>query len=60
MAEPKPRLDAEWHAAHRMPRNATLGERVAWHEEHARVCGCRGVPASIAREIDRREREAGG
>ena len=60
MAESKPRLNAEWHNAHRMPRNATLDQRVAWHAEHAGACGCREMPESIARELARRRREARG
>jgi len=54
---PRPRLNAEWHRAHRMPPRATLDERVAWHAEHVRACGCREMPPAIAREIARRERE---
>ncbi len=42
-----PRLNADWHRAHRMPKNPSLAQRVAWHEEHSRVCGCRPMPDSI-------------
>ena len=51
---PRPRLNAEWHAAHRMPRNATLEQRLAWHAEHAQSCGCREMPPAIAEELRRR------
>jgi hypothetical protein len=46
-----PRLNADWHRAHRMPKNPSLAQRIAWHEEHSRVCGCRPMPASIAAAI---------
>jgi hypothetical protein len=48
------RINAEWHAEHRLPRNARLEERVEWHIEHAQQCGCREIPPSIAAVIDRR------
>jgi hypothetical protein len=30
-----------WHNLHKMPKNATLNERVNWHIEHMRNCSCR-------------------
>ena len=30
-----------WHWAHRMPKNATVEEKIRWHESHAQHCGCR-------------------
>ena len=42
-----PRLNADWHRGHRMPKNPSLAQRIAWHEEHARVCSCRPMPDSI-------------
>ncbi|HEV8547705.1 MAG TPA: hypothetical protein VGQ57_01735, partial [Polyangiaceae bacterium] len=47
-------VDARWHAAHRLARNATLDERVAWHQAHAEACACRAMPASIRAELERR------
>ena len=43
-----PRLNADWHRAHRMPKSPSLAQRIAWHEEHSRVCGCRPMPDRIA------------
>lgn len=48
------RVNAEWHGAHRMPRNARLEERVEWHIAHTQECGCREVPPTIAAAIERR------
>jgi hypothetical protein len=41
------RTNAAWHAQQRMSAGATLDRRVAWHMEHATVCGCRPVPETI-------------
>jgi hypothetical protein len=44
-------MNSEWHREHRLPRNASKEERLAWHKEHARVCACRPPPPSILAEI---------
>lgn len=41
------RLNADWHQANRMPKNATLDQRIAWHVDHAANCTCRPMPESI-------------
>ncbi|HLP03584.1 MAG TPA: hypothetical protein VK163_16270 [Opitutaceae bacterium] len=43
-----PRLNADWHRRNKMPKNPSLAQRIAWHEAHAKVCGCRPMPDSIA------------
>ncbi len=47
-------LNREWHAANRMPANATLEQRLVWHASHAANCACREMPASIRAELERR------
>lgn len=42
-------INAAWHKANRMPRNATLDQRIAWHEAHLKNCACR--PAAGARAM---------
>lgn len=42
------KINAEWHRAHVMPKNATPHERAQWHYEHALHCGCREITPSIA------------
>jgi len=49
-------LDADWHKAHPMPRNATTAQRIAWHLEHAQRCSCRPIPARLVAEIAERDR----
>lgn len=41
-------INRDWHSTHRMPRNATEDERIAWHLEHARMCGCRPIGGRLA------------
>jgi hypothetical protein len=48
-------MNADWHRAHVLGSHAPLDIRVVWHEEHARECGCREMPPSIAAEIAARE-----
>lgn len=45
------KVDAQWHAAHVMPQNATRARRIRWHAEHAETCGCRPVPPGIEAEV---------
>ena len=46
------KLNREWHLAHRMPVNATLQQRIAWHIEHQKNCSCRPTPQKILKEIN--------
>jgi hypothetical protein len=47
-------MNKNWHAKNRMPRNATIEQRIKWHLEHAKHCACRPIPAKLAQEIKRR------
>lgn len=48
------KINKEWHLAHKMPKNATLEQRIEWHLEHARHCGCRPLHGKILEEIKKR------
>jgi hypothetical protein len=48
----KPKLNAEWHLANRMPKNPTREQRYTWHLEHEKVCGCRPIPDKLRRQIE--------
>lgn len=39
----------EWHLSHRMPKNASLSERIQWHKGHTKHCNCRPLPESMKR-----------
>jgi hypothetical protein len=40
-------MNADWHQQNRMPDNASLEQRLAWHRAHQLACACRPVPASL-------------
>lgn len=46
-----PKLNAEWHRAHRMPKNPTQDQRINWHIAHAAACSCRPIPDKLKAEI---------
>lgn len=48
------RINKEWHEAHKMPRNASMEERIDWHVAHAASCGCRPIPDSVLKAMDKR------
>jgi hypothetical protein len=48
------KLNKEWHMAHQMPKNATIEERIAWHLEHSKNCGCRPIPDKLKAGIKKR------
>lgn len=41
----------EWHAKNKMPQNPTLEQRINWHREHAKNCGCRPIPKNLLPKI---------
>jgi uncharacterized protein YdhG (YjbR/CyaY superfamily) len=47
-------VNAAWHEKNRMPRNASLEQRVQWHLQHADACACRMFPGSVVRELEAR------
>lgn len=40
-------INADWHRANRMPKNATAEQRIAWHLAHATNCRCRPIPEGV-------------
>ena len=49
------KLNKEWHLAHRMSKNATIEERIAWHIEHSKNCACRPITENLKAEIKKRK-----
>jgi hypothetical protein len=49
------KINKDWHLANRMPKNATLDERIAWHIEHYQNCACREIPNKLREEIRKRK-----
>jgi len=48
------RIDGSWHQTHPMAKRPTLAQRVAWHLDHAKACGCREIPKTVLAELGRR------
>ena len=50
------KINAEWHQHHRMPKNATIEQRIEWHLEHLKNCRCRtDIPAKLKQEMKKRK-----
>lgn len=41
------KINKAWHETNRMPKNATLEQRIAWHLEHQKHCQCRPIPEKL-------------
>jgi hypothetical protein len=41
------RINRAWHSAHPMPKNPSEKQRIAWHLDHVRNCGCRDIPRGV-------------
>jgi uncharacterized protein YdeI (YjbR/CyaY-like superfamily) len=41
------KVGVAWHEKHKIPKNPSLEERLAWHQEHKKHCGCRPIPKSL-------------
>lgn len=48
------KINKQWHESHRMPVNATIDERIAWHTEHVKHCSCRPMPERLKKEMEKR------
>lgn len=48
------KLNAEWHKAHKMPKDPTLEEKVQWHAEHTKHCACRKPGGAMLEELKKR------
>lgn len=51
-------INAGWHKKSPMPRAVKMNERIRWHLAHAKACGCRPIPASVAEAIRERSGHA--
>ena len=49
------KINAEWHKDHPMPKNPTADQRLEWHLEHLKMCGCRkDLPKSVLKTMEER------
>jgi predicted nucleotidyltransferase len=54
-------INKEWHLKNKMPKNATVEQRLQWHLKHEKHCKCRPMPKELKkitkgskRRIDRK------
>ncbi len=48
-------VNKDWHIKNKMPSNATMNQRIQWHADHARECGCAPIPPSIRLKMAERK-----
>jgi len=48
------KINKAWHEKNKMPKNATLDQRIAWHTEHHKHCLCRDIPEKLKAKIIKR------
>lgn len=46
------KINADWHAANRMPKNPTRDQRMQWHFEHNKNCQCYPMSAKLKAELE--------
>jgi hypothetical protein len=53
-------MNKVWHQRHKLASGATPKERLAWHLEHQKRCGCRPIPQSLQRLLARPKQSGRG
>ncbi len=48
-------INKVWHSKNKISPKATLGQKIQWHADHARECGCRPIPNSILQKMKERK-----
>jgi hypothetical protein len=48
-------MNAKWHEQHKLPRGASVEQRMEWHREHQQQCGCRPIPARLLEQMQEQE-----
>ena len=51
------KINREWHEQNRIPKNATLEQRVSWHLKHSKRCACRPIPPSVREAMAQQEKQ---
>jgi len=47
------KINKEWHLANKMPTDASLEEKIKWHEGHAKNCNCRDSKSHLLKLRER-------
>lgn len=48
------KINKEWHEHHKMPKNPTIEQRIAWHLDHSKNYSCRKIEGKLAEEMKKR------
>ena len=49
------KINSEWHKHNRLPKDASIEERVYWHLEHLKNCQCRkDMPEKLKLEMKKK------
>ncbi|MGA2460147.1 MAG: hypothetical protein ABSF82_01855 [Candidatus Bathyarchaeia archaeon] len=48
-------MNKEWHEKNQMPKNPTLEQRMKWHVEHQKRCGCRPIPTALLKQMKKNQ-----
>lgn len=49
------KINKDWHKKNPMPRKATSNQKIQWHVDHVRECGCRPIPPKIIEKMKERK-----
>jgi hypothetical protein len=49
------KLNKQWHASNKMPKNASLEQRIRWHMAHEKNCSCRPIPKKLKAIIKKKK-----
>ena len=48
-------INKEWHEKNKMPKNASIEQRIEWHIEHQKHCSCRPIPKKVKEEMKKKK-----
>lgn len=48
-------INKQWHIKNKMPKRASVNQKIQWHADHARECGCRPIPPNINAKMTERK-----
>jgi hypothetical protein len=51
------KINKDWHLKNKMPKNATIEQRIGWHLAHKAHCSCRDIPNKVKVEMIKRKIE---
>lgn len=49
------KINKEGHLNNKMPKNPNLEQRINWHYEHSKYCGCRKPTGGLLEELKKRK-----